>query len=183
MSLVLKYLPQYTYQDYVSWEGDWELIEGIPFAMSQGSKLRHELVKHQLVGGEIYSSIKSALTGCSECKVIYKVDWKINKVTTVNPDLLVTLKKTKGNYISTPPILIVEILSKSTALKDRNLKYELYESQGVKYYLIVDPISEQIEIYELKNKVYKKQAEFKNENFTFDLEKCNPEVSFKNIWS
>ncbi len=178
MSLALKYLPKYTYQDYECWEGDWELIEGIPYAMSPAPNLRH-----QVIGGEIYSAIKSSLSNCSKCKVIYEVDWKINKETVVKPDLLITCKKIAGNHISSAPKLIVEILSPSTAIKDRNLKYELYESQGVKYYLIVDPTSERIEIYELKNKGYKKQAEFKNEVFTFDLEKCKAKVNFENIWS
>ena len=26
-------LPAYTYEDYQHWEGDWELIEGIPYAI------------------------------------------------------------------------------------------------------------------------------------------------------
>lgn len=178
MSLASKYLPRYNYQDYERWEGDWELIEGIPFAMSPAPNLRH-----QIIGGEIYSAIKLSLSECSKCKVIYEVDWKINIETVVKPDLLITCKKISGNHISSAPKLIVEILSPSTAIKDRNLKYELYESQGVKYYLIVDPEGEQIEVYELKNKVYKKQAEFKNEDFTFDLGKCKTKVSFENIWS
>lgn len=30
----LKHLPHYTYEDYKQWEGRWELIYGIPFAMA-----------------------------------------------------------------------------------------------------------------------------------------------------
>lgn len=33
----VKLLPYYTYKDYCNWEGRWELIEGIPFAMSRTS--------------------------------------------------------------------------------------------------------------------------------------------------
>ena len=29
-----EYLPHYTYEDYCMWEGNWELIDGIPYAMS-----------------------------------------------------------------------------------------------------------------------------------------------------
>jgi Uma2 family endonuclease len=36
-------------------------------------------------------------------------------------------------------VLVVEVLSPSTAAKDRNLKMALYEIEQVKYYLIVDP--------------------------------------------
>ncbi|WP_457626586.1 hypothetical protein [Persephonella sp.] len=33
MSFAEKYLPNYTVEDYKQWEGDWELIEGIAYAM------------------------------------------------------------------------------------------------------------------------------------------------------
>ena len=34
MSDAVKILPHYTYSDYLNWEGQWELIEGIPYAMN-----------------------------------------------------------------------------------------------------------------------------------------------------
>jgi hypothetical protein len=33
MSDAVKILPHYTYHDYENWEGRWELIDGIPYAM------------------------------------------------------------------------------------------------------------------------------------------------------
>lgn len=44
MGALLKpaYLPHYTYDDYARWEGDWELIEGVPFAMSPAPSIRHQ---------------------------------------------------------------------------------------------------------------------------------------------
>jgi len=182
MSLALKYLPKYNYLDYQRWEGDWELIEGIPYSMSPSPFRKHQKTLFKLVRFFEDSLENSA---CNSCEVLGELDWILNDNTIIRPDLFLSCNaiKNDNDFLRPTPDIVVEILSKSTALKDRNLKYELYESQGVKYYLIVDPISEQIEIYELKNKVYKKQAEFKNENFTFDLEKCNPTVSFKNIWS
>ncbi|HSV11108.1 MAG TPA: hypothetical protein VLI68_10085 [Hanamia sp.] len=29
----VKLLPHYTYEDYCHWEGRWEVIDGIPYAM------------------------------------------------------------------------------------------------------------------------------------------------------
>ncbi len=29
-----EYFPEYNYEDYKLWDGDWELIYGIPYAMS-----------------------------------------------------------------------------------------------------------------------------------------------------
>lgn len=45
-----KYLPKYTYDDYKNWEGKWELIDGIPYAMSPAPRIEHQEVssKYQL---------------------------------------------------------------------------------------------------------------------------------------
>ena len=53
----------------------------------------------------------------------------------------------KKKYLDFPPSLVVEILSPSTALRDRHTKYELYQQQGVKYYLIVDADKKSIQVY------------------------------------
>ena len=37
--LTIDELPHYSYQDYRRWEGDWELIEGIPYAMTPSPTL------------------------------------------------------------------------------------------------------------------------------------------------
>jgi hypothetical protein len=41
MKYIGQYLPEYTYDDYKKWEGNWELIEGIPYAMSPPPKRKH----------------------------------------------------------------------------------------------------------------------------------------------
>ena len=52
------------------------------------------------------------------------------------------------------PDLIVEILSPSTAKKDLENKFELYEENGVKEYWIVYPGENIIEAFDLKNGKY-----------------------------
>jgi hypothetical protein len=39
--LTFQDIPHYTYTDYKSWEGDWELIQGIPYAMSPAPNWKH----------------------------------------------------------------------------------------------------------------------------------------------
>jgi Uma2 family endonuclease len=52
-----------------------------------------------------------------------------------------------------PPDLVVEVLSKSTAGRDRGEKKDAYEADGVREYWIVDPRDRTVELYELaKNK-------------------------------
>ncbi len=178
MSVALKYIPHYTYSDYCRWEGRWELIDGIPYAMSPAPKIRHQDINTSIV-----QQLKNNLGNCKKCKAFIYVDWKINEDTVVQPDAIVICKN-PGNehFLDFPPEVIFEILSPSTTHKDKMIKYELYESQGVKYYIIVNPDAETAEIYELKNKSYKKIIETSTEKFIFKLSECNIKFDFKKIW-
>lgn len=65
----------------------------------------------------------------------------------VQPDLLIICDQNKitDKNIQGAPDLIVEILSPSTALKDKREKKALYERFGVREYLIVYPAEELVE--------------------------------------
>ncbi len=77
--------------------------------------------------------------------------------------------------------MIIEILSKATEEKDKGIKYQYYEQEGVKYYLIVDIKKKGIEIYELVKGKYQLQPFQKS--FEFDLnEKCMISPELGNIW-
>jgi hypothetical protein len=49
MTIAEKYRPHYTYEDYCEWEGRWEIIEGMPYAMSPVPSFRHQLVQSRLM--------------------------------------------------------------------------------------------------------------------------------------
>ncbi len=150
MSIAGKYRPQFTYDDYVTWEGRWELIEGMPYAMSPASALRH-----QIMNGNLYSIFKASLKRSGkECSVYLPVDWRISHDTVVQPDLLIACKPIDKQFLDFTPDLTLEILSPSTAFKDRHEKFELYEQQGVKYYVIVDQTFKKVEVWELKEGKY-----------------------------
>ena len=40
-------LPNYTYADYAQWEGRWELMDGVPFAMAPSPSFQHQSVSGQ----------------------------------------------------------------------------------------------------------------------------------------
>jgi Uma2 family endonuclease len=59
-----------------------------------------------------------------------------------------------GRYWHGAPDLIVEILSPSTAYRDRGIKFETYQKHGVREYWLVDPEASFIEVYRLENEQF-----------------------------
>ena len=176
----VKLLPYYTYKDYCNWEGRWEIIEGIPFAMSPSPNM-----KHQWLVVNIVSELRSALkeSKCKHVKVYDFIDLKVEEDTVLQPDCSVVCGATKKNYLDFPPALVVEILSESTALKDRITKFAIYEKFGIKYYLIADPEKDSLEIYLLINEKYVSQKFSEEATFNFSLsDNCKIGLAIKNIW-
>jgi len=173
-------LPYYLYEDYKLWEGDWELIYGMPYAMSPAP-----MIKHQSISNNIAWHLKELLEDCQKCKSLLPVDWKISDDTIVQPDNLVICHHPRnGAYLTKAPTIIFEILSKSTASKDKNLKYKLYEQEGVKYYIIVDPNDNVAKVYKLKNGKYVKVCDAVDESVNFELKECSKTLKFdfSKIW-
>jgi len=177
-ALKLEYLPHYTYEDYVAWEGRWEIIEGIPYAMSPAP-----MKKHQFISSNIGWQLKNLLKDCKRCKALLPVDWKIAEDTIVQPDNLVVCDEDlEGAYITKAPLLIFEILSKSTAIKDVNIKFKIYEQEGVPYYCIVNPNEKIAKLYKLKDGKYIKEGDFIDKSYKFLLEDCEMDFDFGKVW-
>jgi Uma2 family endonuclease len=178
MGITQKILPHYTYEDYKIWEGNWELIDGFPIAMSPSP-----VPKHQLVAASLRMEIGIALKQCEHCRVYDPVDYLIKEDTIVQPDVMVLCSKPTKKFIDFTPSLVAEILSPSTALRDRNTKYELYQNEGIKYYLIVDADAKEIEIYQLVNNSYTLVNENPAETFEFIFEgECRANVNLSDVW-
>ena len=177
MSISAKYRPYYTYEDYCHWEGKWELIEGMPYAMSPGP-----IPAHQRVSVLLCVNFFKALKDFKNCIVYPTIDWKMQEDTVVQPDLLIVCSNIEKKFLDFPPVLVVEILSPSTASKDLGEKMELYQSQLVKYYLIVDPQFKTVEIYEYIHSQYEPVA-INPATYQFKLQdNCTINVDFNDIW-
>jgi Uma2 family endonuclease len=171
-------LPHYTYEDYVQWEGHWELIGGIPYAMAPTP-----VKKHQWVSSKIIVQLGELLKDCGQCEVLLPVDWPITEDTVVQPDVLVVCgEEMEGPRIESPPVLIFEVLSPSTSHKDRVIKYRLYQEAGVKYYCIVDPDANSATVFVLKKDQYSQAGDFKEGRLPFDLGPCQILFDFAKIF-
>ena len=74
--------------------------------------------------------------------------------TVVQPDIVVYCDRSKLTKAGArgAPDFVAEILSPSTAKKDLNEKYRLYEKHGVREYWVVDPDARAIHAWKLKER-------------------------------
>ena len=79
----------------------------------------------------------------------------------ISPDNDHCVLEPKGRYWHGAPDLVVEILSPTTAYRDRGIKYDTYEKHGVREYWLVDPESKFMEVYLLENGQFKRLGAFK----------------------
>lgn len=167
----------YTYDDYKEWEGDWELIDGIPMAMSPAP-----MRKHQSIATKIISYLDTQLEECSLCEVLGEVDYKVDEATVLRPDVVLTCNETNDTYLTKAPEIVVEIISKSTAKRDEKYKFEIYESQKVKYYILVYPDDLVAKVYKLDDKKYDKQGDFSLESYKFEDTECGVSIDFEKVF-
>jgi Uma2 family endonuclease len=172
--LKVQYLPQYTIEDYLSWDGDWELIHGIPYAMSPSPG-----IGHQRSGRKALNALEEALKLAScNCEVFYELDWHVKKDTVVRPDLIVLCNaEFKKDFVDQTPPLVIEVLSPSTQEKDRTLKAELYAAAGVVNYVLIDHEKKGLEVFLLINGRYQH-----NSSQEIDLNGCKIVPNWSHIF-
>ena len=141
---------KFTYRDYLLLpEGDRrELIEG-EFYVVPAPNVRHQAISRNL-GLRLWELVRSHGLGQV---FLAPTDVVLSPESVVQPDILFVSNERRGIIteanVSGAPDLVVEILSPSTAERDRELKLTLYARYGVREYWIVDPDDETVEVMEL----------------------------------
>lgn len=141
MSATPKYMPHYTVEDYLQWDGDWELIDGVAIAMTPSPFGPHERIVSRLAR-LLGNSIERC--GCP-CEVYTNLDWIVGHDTVVRPDLMVVCGEQPQRHLERAPNLVAEVLSESTRPRDLTAKRELYREHGVRRYVIIDPDTRAVE--------------------------------------
>jgi len=152
------------YADYLTWpeQERWEIIDGVPYAMTPAPAS-----DHQMVLGEIFGNFWQYLKG-KPCRVFMApfdvrlsdnpaaADYEVETV--VQPDIVVICDQGKIDQRGChgAPDIAVEILSPSTAYKDETEKMRLYEKYGIREYWIVNPVAQYIMLYRLSDGKYGK---------------------------
>lgn len=131
----------------------YEMIDGVIYDMSLSPNTRH-----QIISGNLFREFSTYLKGkpCRAFSAPFDVYLKEDKDEWVIPDLSIICDPSKLRDMGCvgAPDLVVEILSKGTATKDRTVKLKLYRATGVREYWIVDPNFETVEVYKFEGHVF-----------------------------
>ena len=143
-------IPSITWQDVQQMPDDgnrYEAIEGSSY-MTPAPTFRHQRVGHRL-GKALDEVLEQPGHG-----VVVPAPFGVEFPATgegVQPDLLFVSNERRGLItnagLTGAPDLVVEILSPSTASRDRGLKLRLYERQGVREYWIVDAEENTVDVW------------------------------------
>lgn len=155
-----------------------EYVNGATYAMVGGT------ARHNQIASTIFSALRSHLQK-KPCTVFIS-DMKV-RVDNVfyYPDVMVVCSPIKPNSLfQTEPVLIVEVLSKSTESKDRLEKLVAYQSiPTVKEYALVSQDKVSVDIYrrdgenwELESLSYGDSVKFVSVNLTIDAEAIYEQV-------
>jgi len=142
---------EYTIEDYYALPDDvrMELIDGRFYDM--GAPLN----PHQAVIGELYAILRECILshGLPCLAMVSPVDVQLDRdnKTMVQPDVLVVCEKEKlqTKVVFGAPDFVIEVLSPSTANKDRVIKLQKYWGAGVREYWIVDLKRRDVTCYDL----------------------------------
>ena len=180
----------YTYSDYLKFDFEEmvELIRGKVFKMSPAPKSIHQEISTNILGVIwSYLRLKPCKVYAAPFDVVLPIqnEKRDSSTTVVQPDICVIcdLSKIEERGCVGAPDLIVEILSSSTARKDLNDKYSIYEEVGVKEYWIVMPKEQIVEAFHLVNKKYQLRAAYNREDIITSEMFPGLEIDLKEVFS
>ena len=154
-----------------------ELIKGVVI-VSPSPEIRHQdvssntndILKRLIPNGKAYYA---------------PMDVRFDDENVVQPDLFwvsdhSNCQRIDGKYFQGPPDLTVEILSPSTARRDHETKFALYEQHGVREYWIIDLETNKVAVWSLDDGRFRDVGNFGvGETFTSPL--LNVQISIDEI--
>ena len=155
---------RFTYEDYRNTPEDkrYELIDGELLLVPAPR------TAHQRISAKIQFSVTSFVIEQSLGEVFdAPFDVVLSNTDVLQPDILfVSNDRTEiitEDNIQGAPDLVIEILSPSTADRDRTFKASLYALHGVAEYWIVDPDTQIIEVFTLGDQGFERLATYTGE--------------------
>lgn len=142
--------------DDQSW---YELING------EIVKKQSPTLRHQRISANIEFALRTYANQTRSGEMLHApLDVVLDDNNAYHPDVIF-IKKERAFILDNPeeivigaPDLVVEILSKSTAIYDKGIKKDVYEQYGVREYWLVDPRTNTIELYAYVGQRYQLMA-------------------------
>ena len=138
---------------------------------------------HQKLMGRIFALLDGLLKDCPECEVLLEEDWKVRDDLVLRPDVAVVCRDTETRFIAKTPEILFEILSPSTAERDENLKYAIYERERVRYYILVYPDELTAKVFKNREDGFGKVGDFTMETMEFTDVSCALKFDFDALFS
>jgi Uma2 family endonuclease len=152
---------RFTYEDYVRLpdERRYEVIDGELYLTPAPTPY------HQLVGKRIGFLLDTYVQSGGLGEVfLAPCDLVLSKFDVLQPDVFFIAEERRSiigeKYISEAPDLVVEVLSPSTADRDRVKKAARYAKFGVKEMWIADPAAKTIEVYVASEGEFRRDREY-----------------------
>ena len=159
-----------------------EYYKGEIFAMS-GAKMQHNIIS-----GNLYAGLHEKLNNgrCRPFGSDQRVHIEKNSLFTY-PDISVvcgeikTLDNDEWNLLN--PVVIIEVLSRSTKTYDRGDKFKLYRDiPTLKEYILIDTESINIECFRLNAGGHWELEEYKTPDTTLAIESLNLSINIRDIY-
>lgn len=113
--------------------------------------------RHQYIVMDVSSQLHNYVTkNRHDCVVLpapAAVQLEKTNTTLVEPDVFVVCDKGKldGRKVVGAPDLVIEVLSRSSSIKDQDIKLKKYWRAGVREYWIIDPFAEEVTVYHFES--------------------------------
>ncbi len=156
-----------------------EYIDGIVYAMA-GAGTKHNLISKNILYG-LENSLREKNSPCDVFSSDMKV--KVSKITDsfFYPDVMVVCDTgNDDDYYKTSPVIIVEVLSKSTRRNDFTIKMMSYFNiPGLEEYVLIEQDICQVQVYS-KSKNWQSASYFLGDDITFNS--INTTLSVEDIY-
>ena len=144
----------YTYVDYLSWPKDErvEIINGTPYLQAPPSRIHQEILSemHRQIAN--YLIDKNCEVYLAPFAVILDMEEEGDIKNVVEPDITIVCDEEKldDRGCKGSPDMVVEIISPSTARRDKIEKFNLYEEAGIQEYWIIEPEEKILTVFTLQ---------------------------------